>query len=508
MEKQISRNIAAHPVRGAFYLLLPLAVSVIPFALAQRTTAKGNRPATTITVTNGNDSGPGSLRQALADAHDGDTINFDPSVGTVTLTTAELAIGKNITVSGAPNMITVARSSQTQFRICHVMPGQTVTIEDLHITGGYLGVGSYGGGVLNDHANLTISNCSLTTNISSYGGAIASDASGSNATLAVLSSGITSNHAAFGGGIHNNASGGIATVSVMNSTVSSNSAFYDDIPFGGGEGGGVHNSGGTITITNSTVSNNAAGLPGPNFPTGTGGGISNYGTLAITNSTISGNICYRFAGGIYNNGGLTMDNSTVSDNSAEGQHDGVPWGHGGGIVGQVTFTNSTLSGNYANLSTGGIEGNGTIVNSTISGNNNGGISASGALEIGNTVLNAGASGPNISNQGGTVISHGYNVCSDNGSGFLNGPGDQINTNPMLGPLQNNGGSTLAHALLPGSPAINEGDPNFTPPPFYDQRGNPFVRVFNGRVDIGALEVQPPRRPTPTTRSRPTPRPRP
>ena len=48
--------------------------------------------ADTITVTNGNDSGPGSLRQALADANDGDTINFDPSVGTVTLTTAELAI--------------------------------------------------------------------------------------------------------------------------------------------------------------------------------------------------------------------------------------------------------------------------------------------------------------------------------------------------------------------------------------------------------------------------------
>ena len=80
MKKYISATIEAHLLRGAFYLLLLLAVCVIPFALAQRTTAKGNRPATTITVTNTNDSEPGSLRQALADANDGDTIDFDVSL--------------------------------------------------------------------------------------------------------------------------------------------------------------------------------------------------------------------------------------------------------------------------------------------------------------------------------------------------------------------------------------------------------------------------------------------
>ena len=68
VKAKISSTIKAHLIRGALYLLLLLAVSLIPFALAQRTTAKGNRPATTITVTNGNDSGPGSLRQALAEA--------------------------------------------------------------------------------------------------------------------------------------------------------------------------------------------------------------------------------------------------------------------------------------------------------------------------------------------------------------------------------------------------------------------------------------------------------
>jgi PKD repeat protein len=60
---------------------------------------------------------------------------------------------------------------------------------------------------------------------------------------------------------------------------------------------------------------------------------------------------------------------------------------------------------------------------------------------------------------------------------------------MLGPLQDNGGPTFTHKLLTGSPAINAGNPNFTPPPFYDQRGPGFDRVRDGRVDIGAFEVQ-------------------
>jgi hypothetical protein len=77
---------------------------------------------------------------------------------------------------------------------------------------------------------------------------------------------------------------------------------------------------------------------------------------------------------------------------------------------------------------------------------------------------------------------------------LNGPGDQINTDPMLGPLQNNGGPTLTHALLPGSQAIDTGDPSFAPPPFTDQRG--FPRVANGRIDKGSFEVQPTPTPTP------------
>jgi hypothetical protein len=299
----------------------------------------------------------------------------------------------------------------------------------------------------------------------------------------------------------------------MNSVITGNiAAHYEN--FGGGTGGGIHNSGGTLMIINSAVINNHAGVSDP-FPAGFGGGIYSSGMLTITNSMISGNQCYLGGGGIAGTGGVTITSSTVSGNAANGWHDGQPWGRAGGITGNVTFINSTLSGNYASLSTGGIEGSGTVINSTISGNNGGGISATGALDIGNTIIKAG-SGANLFNNGGTIMSHGYNVCSDAGGGFLNGPGDQINTDPLLGPLQNNGGPTFTHELLNGSPAIDAGDPNFTPPPYYDQRGPEFWRVRNGRIDVGSFEVQvgttpsptPSARPSVTPRLHPTPAPRP
>jgi hypothetical protein len=132
------------------------------------------------------------------------------------------------------------------------------------------------------------------------------------------------------------------------------------------------------------------------------------------------------------------------------------------------------------------------------------------VSLANTILKTGATGANIFNDSGTVSSLGYNLSNDTCGGFLIGPGDQANTDPILGPLQDNGGPTLTHALLSGSPAINSGDPNFTPPPLYDQRGPGFNRVANGRIDIGSFEAQgsAPRalpRPRPTAKPRPTPR---
>src|SRR4030095_8631407 len=140
--------------------------------------------------------------------------------------------------------------------------------------------------------------------------------------------------------------------------------------------------------------------------------------------------------------GVSVVNSTISGNSAEIDGGGVSVALPGG----GTIVNSTISGNSAGSNGGGIS-NGAlmeITNSTISNNSagsGGGIYNSFRLEIANTIFNAGASGENIFNSGGTVTSHGYNLSSDDGGGYLTGPSDQINTDPMLGPLQDNGGPT-------------------------------------------------------------------
>lgn len=98
MKERITGSVKAQRLKGAYFLLLLLTICVIPFALAQRTTWRA--PANLVTVTNLDDGGPGSLRQALADASDGHTINFAVS-GTISLTSGELVIDKNITISAA-----------------------------------------------------------------------------------------------------------------------------------------------------------------------------------------------------------------------------------------------------------------------------------------------------------------------------------------------------------------------------------------------------------------------
>ena len=133
---------------------------------------------------------------------------------------------------------------------------------------------------------------------------------------------------------------------------------------------------------------------------------------------------------------MTIQDSTISGNTALGGD--LQGGEGGGISGNNnTIINSTITGNSA-LRGGGVAGGGNIAHTTFSTNSairdGGALYLTSPLELGNTILKAGTSGVNIFNNGGSLITHGYNVCSDDGSGFLNGPGDQINTDPMLGPL--------------------------------------------------------------------------
>ncbi len=231
-----------------------------------------------------------------------------------------------------------------------------------------------------------------------------------------------------------------------------------------------------------------------------GAAFENFENLTINNSTISDNNAGE-GGGIKNNetGNLTINNSTISGNSADG-------GGGGGVFndrGTVKISNSTLSGNTASggaaiFNDGGVL---EISSSTITGNSassvGGGIfSSSGSTTVEDTIV-AG----NNDDVAGDFTSNGYNLIGDDtgSSGFTNGVnGDKVGTSdnpidPKLGPLQDNGGPTETHALLPGSPAIDMGNPDFTPPPEFDQRGPGFPRVLDGDrdgtaiLDIGAFE---------------------
>jgi len=175
--------------------------------------------AATITVTNTNDSGPGSLRQALADANDGDTINFDVSLKgqTIALTSDELVIDKSITITGpGSDQLAVSVDFQYHFRIFHVMASPTVTIEGLTIGPSLY---FYGCGIQNDQATLTINNCAVAGN-----------------------DGLDS-----GAGISN---GG--TLTVNNSSITDNGLEYQ------GTGAGISSSG-TLIINNSIISRNLSG---------------------------------------------------------------------------------------------------------------------------------------------------------------------------------------------------------------------------------------------------------
>ncbi len=386
-------------------------------------------PTPTIIVTNTNDSGPGSLRQALADANDGDIIGFAVT-GTIGLTSSELLVDKNITISG-PGAENLAVNGNGKSTVFHIAPGETVTISGLTITNGYT-TGS-GGGIHNDHADLTLNDCTVSGN---QGGGIYNDAENSGgALLEINNCSVTDNS---GGGIYNDAlGGGVATLNITDSSVNNNYS-----------GGAILSRGWLCTFC----------------PHGTA-------TVQITNSSITGNGSTPYGGAIYTDTGgpccpvtVSLTNSTVSGNAGEAVHIS--------IEAALLVSNSTISGNsgggiYTDL--GAPTGGSTVVNSTM--NDNQVEIWYGGAYIKNTIFKVSPGGHSIVSDGfSTIMSQGYNVSSDDGAGYLNGPGDQINTDPLLGPLQDNGGPTFTHALSPGSPAIDAGDPNFVPPPLYDQRG--------------------------------------
>jgi CSLREA domain-containing protein len=236
----------------------------------------------------------------------------------------------------------------------------------------------------------------------------------------------------------------------------------------------------TVSISDVTIQNGDVSLSG-SF----GGGVSNgFATLTVTNSTIRNNEAANY-GGVSNVGTMTLSGVTISGNTATG----VGGGGGIGNTGTMALTNTTISGNTASGGSAIVNGTSTsitLTNVTISDNQSfGGIGASAITHVGGTfqILNtiiANNAGSNC--LGLAIFSLGHNL-EDGNTCFLTGTGDLPNTNPLLGALQDNGGPTLTHALLAGSPAIDAGSNIGCPTT--DQRG--VARPQGTACDIGAYE---------------------
>ena len=246
-----------------------------------------------------------------------------------------------------------------------------------------------------------------------------------------------------------------------------------------GNGGGFNNSG-TLTVNDSTITGNSTTAVSTY-----GAGIANFGTLNISNSTISNNSAFPSGtsggGAIFTSGTLNISNSTLSNNSAN---------RGGGIdnFGTANVSNTTFFGNSATSGPGGAIfnfnlktlniTNSTISNNSAPSNNGGGIfnQSTGIMNIANTIIANSISGGDYAGSG-SIVTNTNNIVED---GSMTGA---TAADPLLGPLQDNGGPTFTMALLAGSPAIGAGDAtisNAAPVNGLDQRG-----INRTTSDIGA-----------------------
>ena len=390
----------------------------------------------------------GTLRSAIVNSSSGDTIIFSNGLtGTVSLTNGgQLLINKNITLQGpGAKVITISGNNTNRvFNLANAnanISGLTIANGDVIGTNGISsnsGETVYGAGMLRLDSvagySVSISNCIFLNNsiIGGTGGSVYMGTAGAGGN-------------AYGAAVFNN-----SLLTINNCTFVGNTAV-------GGNGGGAINGG------------QAGG-------TALGGAICNVGILNITNCTFTTNTTVGGTGGY---GGQLF---TGNGGNAEG---GAVYNYA-----QLILSSCTISSNTATGGTGGVNG----------GAYGGGLRADvGSSQIQNTIV-AGNMGSQAADVSGDFVSQGFNLVGNtNGStGFVT-TGDQAGTiispiNPLLGPLQDNGGPTLTMALQPNSPAVDRGN-SFNNPA--DQRGatRPSIFLFGVNPgdgsDIGAFELVPP-----------------
>lgn len=407
-----------------------------------------------LSISNCDDSGPGSLRDVIDNANSGDTVDMGAmACSVITLTTGALVVDQqSLRIQGGGAMLFTEDDQQL---IMHNGDG-LLELEDVTLRGG---------------AKYT------SDPFIARGGCIRS--SGSVALIdgvakycTVRSTGST---AARGGAIS-----AVADVSLINSVIIKNTAQSGT---GDASGGGIY-AGGSLLIEGSTVRDNEVITNSSLAHAGMGGGVQGMGDISIIGSTISGNQSRQAAGvsaaGSAGEHSFYAVNSTIANNQASASR------HGGGMHLAVdgTLRHTTISGNVEQLPSG-------------SGKYGGGIAVDGGrhLTMEHTVLSgnlASIDGTSFDSDlgrtgSGTVTFFGWRNLIGFTAPAITVPSHwPRGTDPGLGPLANNGGPTRTMMPLKGSPLINVGEPvaGFK----YDQRGDPHRRMIGSKVDIGAVET--------------------
>ena len=218
--------------------------------------------------------------------------------------------------------------------------------------------------------------------------------------------------------------------------------------------------GASATMTNLTIQG------GDVTADGAGVAIDGTGSLTMTHATVSGNATTADGGGIATAGGsVDLTNVTLSVNTAD---------QGGGLdcAGACTLTNVTVTSNIAPTNGDGVR-----------------LTGAGTITFANTIVASNVSGGSTECDGAAanLISNGYNLSSDASCDFTN-TGDQENTDPLLGSLQNNGGPTQTHAIANGSPALDTGDSSVCVGPDNNTDQRSFARPLGVSCDVGSYEA--------------------